>query len=42
MKNIVIFGSGGHAKVILNEILELKNKYNFFGFVDSLKKMEPK
>ena len=38
MKNIVIFGSGGHAKVILNEILELKNKYNFFGFVDSLKK----
>ena len=38
MKNIVIFGSGGHAKVILNEILDLKNKYNFLGFVDSLKK----
>tara|TARA_Y100000996_G_scaffold408941_1_gene388828 strand:- start:247 stop:909 length:663 start_codon:yes stop_codon:yes gene_type:complete len=38
MKNIIIFGSGGHAKVILSEILKYKNKYNFFGFVDSSKR----
>jgi hypothetical protein len=38
MKNIVIFGSGGHAKVILNEILDFKSKYNFFGFVDNSRK----
>lgn len=38
MINIVIFGSGGHAKVILTEILQLKNKYKFHGFVDSSKK----
>ena len=29
MKNIVIFGSGGHAKVILNEILNLEKKFDF-------------
>jgi sugar O-acyltransferase (sialic acid O-acetyltransferase NeuD family) len=39
MKNIVIFGSGGHAKVILNEILDFKSKYNFIGFVDNSKKV---
>ena len=38
MKNIVVFGSGGHAKVILNEILDFKSKYKFFGFVDNSKK----
>ena len=38
MKNIVIFGSGGHAKVILNEILDFKSKYKFLGFVDNSKK----
>lgn len=38
MKNIVIFGSGGHAKVIFSEILKHKNKYNFLGFVDSSKR----
>ena len=38
MKNIIIFGSSGHARVILGEILKYKNKYNFLGFVDSSKK----
>lgn len=33
MKNILIFGSGFHAKVVLFEILKLK-KYNVIGFVD--------
>ena len=36
MKNIVIFGSGYHSKVIFSEILKLKN-YRFFGFVDEKK-----
>ena len=39
MKNIVIFGSGGHSKVILSEILESKNNFKFCGFVDSSKKI---
>ena len=39
MKNIVIFGSGGHAKVILAEILQFKSKYKFHGFVDESKKI---
>lgn len=39
MKNIVIFGSGGHAKVILNEILNLEKEFNFLGFADSKKKV---
>lgn len=39
MKKIVIFGSGGHAKVILSEILKFKKKYEFFGFVDNSKKI---
>ena len=32
MKNVVIFGSSGHAKVI-KDILELSSEYNFIGFV---------
>jgi len=32
-KNIVIFGSGAHAKVVFSEIIKIK-KYNFLGFVD--------
>lgn len=35
--NIIIFGSGGHAKVVFWEIFELK-KFNILGFVDDLKK----
>lgn len=37
MKKIIIFGSGDHAKVVLNEILRLK-KYKFIGFCDEVKK----
>ena len=37
MKKIIIFGSGDHAKVVLNEILKLK-KYDFLGFCDEKKK----
>ena len=33
MKNIVIFGSGGHAKVIV-DIIEKQGKYNISGFID--------
>ena len=36
MKNIVVFGSGGHARSISQEILKDK-KYNFLGFVDETK-----
>ena len=32
-KNIVIFGSGVHSKVIFSEIIKIKN-YNFLGFID--------
>lgn len=32
-KNIVVFGSGVHSKVIFSEIIKIK-KYNFLGFVD--------
>jgi sugar O-acyltransferase (sialic acid O-acetyltransferase NeuD family) len=32
-KNIVIFGSEAHSKVIFSEIIKIK-KYNFLGFVD--------
>ena len=39
MKNVVIFGSGGHAKVILAEILNLKKKFKFCGFIDASKKL---
>ena len=37
MKNIVIFGSGNHAKVIFHELIKLKN-YKILGFVDDTKK----
>ena len=37
MNKIVIFGSGGHAKVIFSEIIKLK-KFKFLGFVDDFKK----
>ena len=37
MKKIVIFGSGGHAKVVFSEIIKLK-KFKFLGFVDNYKK----
>lgn len=33
MKNIVIFGSGGHAKVIV-DIIEKQEKFNIAGFID--------
>lgn len=36
MKNIIIFGSGDHAKVIFSEIINNK-KYKFLGFVDDYK-----
>ena len=36
MKEIIIFGSGDHAKVVLTEILKLKN-YKFVGFCDEIK-----
>jgi acetyltransferase-like isoleucine patch superfamily enzyme len=35
--DIVIFGSGSHAKVIFSEIINYK-KYNIVGFVDEIKK----
>ena len=34
MENIVIFGSGGHAKVVV-DIIEKQGKYNITGFIDS-------
>lgn len=37
MKKILIFGSGGHAKVIYSEIIKNKN-IKFLGFVDETKK----
>ena len=37
MNKIVIFGSGGHAKVIFSEVIKLK-KFKFLGFVDDFKK----
>ena len=33
MKNIVIFGSGGHCKVII-DIIEKSNRYNLVGIID--------
>ncbi|WNB92471.1 acetyltransferase [Bacillus sp. NEB1478] len=33
MKNIVVFGCGGHAKVII-DILEKSNEFNILGFID--------
>ena len=37
MNKIVIFGSGGHAKVIFSEVIKLK-KFKFLGFIDNFKK----
>jgi hypothetical protein len=37
MKNIVIFGSSDHAKVVFSEIVKLNN-YNILGFVDNSNK----
>ena len=37
IKNIVIFGSGDHAKIIFSELIKLK-KFKFLGFVDDTKK----
>ena len=37
MKKIVIFGSGGHARVAFSEIIR-KKTYKFLGFVDEAKK----
>tara|TARA_Y100001958_G_C21055706_1_gene420285 strand:- start:131 stop:793 length:663 start_codon:yes stop_codon:yes gene_type:complete len=34
MKNIVIFGSGGHCKVII-DIIEKSNRYNLVGLIDN-------
>ena len=36
MKKLVIFGSGGHAKVIFSEVMKLR-KFQFLGFVDDFK-----
>ena len=36
-KNIVIFGSGTHSKVVFSEVIKLK-KYNILGFVDNFSK----
>ena len=36
-KNIVIFGSGTHSKVVFSEVIKLK-KYNILGFVDDFSK----
>jgi len=35
--NLIIFGSGVHARVIFSEVIKLK-KFNFIGFVDNFKK----
>jgi|TARA_B110000285_G_C15065864_1_gene585083 hypothetical protein len=32
MKNLLIFGSGDHAKVVIAEALKSKKKYNTLGF----------
>ena len=37
MKRIVIFGTGGHAKIILSELLKQKN-YNQIIFISKEKK----
>ena len=37
MKNIIIFGSGSHSKVVFSEAIKLKN-YNILGFVDNFSK----
>jgi len=37
MKNIIIFGTGGHSKVIV-DIIEKQGKYNIVGFIDEYRK----
>ena len=37
MKEILIFGSEGHARIVLSEIIQIKG-YRVIGFVDELKK----
>ncbi len=37
MKNIIIIGSSGHAKVCI-DILELRSEYNISGFIDDFRK----
>jgi sugar O-acyltransferase (sialic acid O-acetyltransferase NeuD family) len=39
MKNIVIFGSGGHAKVIV-DIIEKQGKFNIAGFIDEYREKD--
>lgn len=39
MKNVVIFGAGGHGKVIA-DILERKEEYNLLGFLDGGKEVD--
>ena len=39
IKNILIFGSGGHAKVIADEISNYKN-IKVAGYIDSIKNNE--
>ncbi|MFC0604423.1 NeuD/PglB/VioB family sugar acetyltransferase [Winogradskyella pulchriflava] len=36
MKNILIYGASGHAKMIV-DIIQKNNNYNFIGFIDSYK-----
>ena len=38
MKNLLIFGSGDHAKVIISEVLKLNKEYNPLGFCCEKKK----
>ena len=37
MKNIVIFGSGGHSKVLI-DIIDKLGDYNLVGFIDTFNK----
>ncbi|MBL0686409.1 MAG: acetyltransferase [Sulfurospirillum sp.] len=36
MKNIIVIGSGGHAKVVI-DIIEKEKKYNIIGLIDTCK-----
>ncbi|MBS4218995.1 acetyltransferase [Bacillus sp. FJAT-49711] len=38
MNNIVVFGSGGHSKVVI-DIIERAGKYNILGLIDPYKKV---
>lgn len=39
MKKILVFGSGGHAKVVI-DIIEKSNKYEIFGIIDSFRPLK--